>query len=161
MVLFSSCIETVGEHGDFIYRKVMDISIAMARIENSHLDIFHCWFLPGETLLASGRTRIDPENLDHMRMLAEKIHTRKISVLLAEYDLSDIRHSVVVLKGDPGEMIVDYSDKKGIDLIVMGTIGRSGLSGLIMGSTAEKVIERVNCSVLTIKPSNFKSPITV
>jgi nucleotide-binding universal stress UspA family protein len=96
-----------------------------------------------------------------MRMLAEKIHTRKISVLLAEYDLSDIRHSVVVLKGDPGEMIVDYSDKNGIDLIVMGTIGLSGLSGLIMGSTAEKVIERVNCSVLTIKPSNFKSPITL
>ena len=150
-----------GEHGDFIYRKVMDISIAMARMENSHLDIFHCWFLPGETLLASGRTRIDPDNLDHMRMLAEKIHTRKISVLLAEYDLSDIRHSVVVLKGEPGEMIVDYSDKNGIDLIVMGTIGRSGLSGLLMGSTAEKVIERVNCSVLTIKPSNFKSPITL
>jgi universal stress protein E len=150
-----------GEHGDFIYRKVMDISIAMARMENSHLDIFHCWFLPGETLLASGRTRIDLDKLDHMRMLAEKIQTRKIGALLAEYDLSDIGHSVVVRKGDPGEMIVDYADKNGIDLIVMGTIGRSGLSGLLIGSTAEKVIDQVNCSVLTIKPANFKSPITI
>ncbi|MGD9107530.1 MAG: universal stress protein [Desulfobacterales bacterium] len=161
-------VETIGkettktdEHGDFIYRKVMDISIAMARMENSHLDIFHCWFLPGETLLASGRTRIDPDNLDHMRMLAEKIHTRKINTLVGEYDLSDIRHSVILLKGEAGEMIVDYSDKNGIDLIVMGTIGRSGLSGLLIGSTAEKVIERANCSVLTIKPDNFKSPVTV
>jgi universal stress protein E len=150
-----------GEHGDFIYRKVMDISIAMTRMENSHLDIFHCWFLPGETLLASGRTRIDLDKLDHMRMLAEKIQTRKIGALLAEYDLSDIGHSVVVRKGDPGEMIVDYADKNGIDLIVMGTIGRSGLSGLLIGSTAEKVIDQVNCSVLTIKPANFKSPITI
>jgi universal stress protein E len=133
----------------------------MARMENSHLDIFHCWFLPGETLLASGRTRIDLDKLDHMRMLAEKIQTRKIGALLAEYDLSDIGHSVVVRKGDPGEMIVDYADKNGIDLIVMGTIGRSGLSGLLIGSTAEKVIDQVNCSVLTIKPANFKSPITI
>jgi hypothetical protein len=52
-----------GEHEDLICRKVLDISTFMARIENSHLDIFHCWFLPGETLLASGRTRIDSEKL--------------------------------------------------------------------------------------------------
>jgi universal stress protein E len=150
-----------GEHEDLISRKVLDISIFMARIENSHLDIFHCWFLPGETLLASGRTRIAPDKLNHMKMLAEKIHTQRISSLAAEYDLSDISHSVVVRKGDPGKMIVDYADKNGIDLIVMGTIGRSGLSGLLIGSTAEKVIDQVNCSVLTIKPANFKSPITI
>ena len=149
------------EHEDLICRKVMDISIFMARMENSHLDIFHCWFLPGETLLASGRTRIAPDELDHMKMLAEKIHNQRISSLVAEYDLSDIRHSVVVRKGDPGEMIVNYADKNGIDLIVMGTIGRSGLSGLLIGSTAEKVIDQVNCSVLAIKPANFQSPITI
>ena len=150
-----------GEHEDLICRKILDISIFMARIENSHLDIFHCWFLPGETLLASGRTRIAPDKLNHMKMLAEKIHTQRISSLAAEYDLSDISHSVVVRKGDPSEMIVDYADKNGIDLMVMGTIGRSGLSGLLIGSTAEKVIDQVNCSVLTIKPVNFKSPITI
>jgi len=94
-------------------------------------------------------------------MLAEKIHTQRISSLAAEYDLSDISHSVVVRKGDPGEMIIDYADKNEIDLIVMGTIGRSGLSGLLIGSTAEKVIDQVNCSVLTIKPANFKSLITI
>jgi nucleotide-binding universal stress UspA family protein len=133
----------------------------MARMNNSHLSIFHSWFLPGETLLASGRTRIEPEKLNHMKILAEKIHTQKINVLMADYDLSDIRHSIVVRKGDPSQMIIDYADKNGIDLIVMGTIGRSGLSGLLIGSTAEKVIDRVNCSVLTIKPTNFKSPITI
>ena len=133
----------------------------MARMENSHLDIFHCWFLPGETLLASGRTRIAPDKLNQMKMLAEKIHNQRINTLAAEYDLSDIRHSVVVRKGDPGEMIVDYADKNGIDLIVMGTIGRSGLAGLLIGSTAEKLIDRVNCSILAIKPANFQSPITI
>ena len=150
-----------GEHENFIHKQVMDISIAMAKMENSHLHILHCWFLPGETLLASGRTRIAPDKLDHMKMLAEKIHKQRISSLVAEYDLSDIRHSVVVRKGDPGEMIVNYADKNGIDLIVMGTIGRSGLSGLLIGNTAEKLIDQVNCSVLAIKPTNFQSPITI
>jgi hypothetical protein len=50
---------------DLMCRKILDISIFMARIEDSHLDIFHCWFLPGETLLSSGRTRVAREKLDH------------------------------------------------------------------------------------------------
>lgn len=58
-------------------------------------------------------------------------------------------------------MIVEYADKNSIDLIVMGAVARSGLSGLLIGSTAEKVIDRVDCSVLTVKPASFKSPITV
>jgi len=150
-----------GANEDLMCRKILDISISLARIEDSHLDVLHYWFLPGETLLASGRTRVATDKLHYMRMLAEKIHNQKISALVAEYDLSDIQHSVIVRKGDPGEMIVDYANKNGIDLIVMGTIGRSGLSGLLIGSTAEKVIDRVDCSVLTIKPENFKSPISI
>ena len=93
--------------------------------------------------------------------MAEKIQKRKINALVEDYDLSDIRHSIVVRKGDPCQMIIDYVDKNDIDLIVMGTIGRSGLSGLLIGNTAERVIDRVNCSVLAIKPANFKSPITI
>ena len=112
-------------------------------------------------MLASGRTSISPDNLNNMRVVAEKIHNQRISALLAEYNLLDIRHSIVIRKGDPGEMIVDYADKNEIDLIVMGTIGLSGLSGLLIGSTAEKVIDRVDCSLLVVKPDNFKSPITI
>jgi len=149
------------EQGDHICRRILDVSISAARLEKSHLHILHCWFLPGETLLASGRTRIAPDKLNQIRALAEKIHSQKISALVAGYDLSDIGHSIVVLKGDPGEMIVEYADKNSIDLIVMGTVARSGLSGLLIGSTAEKVLDHVNCSVLTVKPPGFKSPITV
>lgn len=144
-----------------LYRDLLDMSITMARMNKSHLSIFHSWFLPGETLLASGRTRIDPEKLNHMKKMAEKIQKRKINALVGDYDLSDIHHSIVVRKGDPYQTIIDYVDKNDIDLIVMGTIGRSGLSGLLIGNTAERVIDRVNCSVLAIKPANFKSPITI
>lgn len=157
----SSASAGTGDAGYPVCKKILDISVFMARLETSRLDILHCWFLPGESLLSSGRTRIEPEKLNHMVRLAEKIHTQKINTLVAGYDLSDIRHSVIIEKGDPGDKIIEYAEKNGIDLIVMGTIGRSGLSGLLIGSTAEKVIERVNCSVLTVKPDNFKTPVIV
>ena len=154
-------VAKTAEQGERTDRRIMDMSIFMARLGNSHLDILHCWFLPGESSLAHGRARIAPDKLRHMKMLAEKLHTQRIKALIDSYDLEDIRYSSKILKGDPGEMIADYAGKNGIDLIIMGTLGRSGLLGLLIGSTAEKVIERVDCSVLTIKPTNFKSPITI
>ena len=46
-----------------------------------------------------------------------------------------------------------------IDLITMGTVGRSGISGLFLGNTAEKVLGHCDCSILALKPPGFKSPI--
>ena len=126
---------------------------------NSHLDVLHYWFLPGVSLLSSGRTKINPDKLNQMTTLAEKIHTQRITKLIEKYDLSNIDHSINILEGNPGYMISSFAEDNGIDLIVMGTIGRSGLLGLLIGSNAENVIESVNCSVLTIKPENYKSPI--
>jgi nucleotide-binding universal stress UspA family protein len=41
----------------------------------------------------------------------------------------------------------------------MGTIARSGVTGLLMGNTAERVFGHVNCSVLAVKPAGFVSPV--
>jgi len=43
----------------------------------------------------------------------------------------------------------------------MGTVCRTGLSGFIIGNTAEKVLSEVNCSVLTVKPEGFVTPVTL
>lgn len=142
-----------------ISRKIMDLSLYMAQMEESTLHILHCWFLPGETLLSSARSRIAPEELNRMAVLAEKIHLQKMNTLLSPYDLSKTSHSLIIEKGDPGKKIIEYANKNQIDLIIMGTVGRSGLSGLFIGNTAERVIEEVNCSVLTVKPSQFSSPV--
>jgi len=45
------------------------------------------------------------------------------------------------------------------DLLVMGVISRAGLPGLLIGSTAEKVLPRVSCSLLTLKPDDFVTPL--
>lgn len=57
----------------------------------------------------------------------------------------------VFLEGDPATEIVRYATDRGVDLIVMGTHGRTGLERLLMGSVAEKVMREAPCSVLVVK----------
>jgi nucleotide-binding universal stress UspA family protein len=57
----------------------------------------------------------------------------------------------VLLQGDPASEIVRYGRDAGIDLIVMGTHGRTGVERLLMGSVAEKVLRDAPCSVLVVK----------
>jgi nucleotide-binding universal stress UspA family protein len=59
--------------------------------------------------------------------------------------------SHVLLEGDPATEIVRYGRDAGVDLIVMGTHGRTGLERLLLGSVAEKVLRDAACSVLVVK----------
>ena len=59
------------------------------------------------------------------------------------------------------EAIIRQVRKHQIDLLVMGTVCRTGLSGFFIGNTAEKVLGNVDCSVLTLKPEGFVSPVTL
>lgn len=65
----------------------------------------------------------------------------------------------VLLEGDPAAEIVRHAEDSAIDLIVMGTHGRSGLERLLMGSVAEKVMREAPCSVLVVKlPKGIRVP---
>ena len=63
--------------------------------------------------------------------------------------VSVVRH---VRVGTPFLEIVRYAKETGIDLIVIGTHGRSGLAHVLLGSTAEKVVRKAPCPVLTVRP---------
>ena len=47
----------------------------------------------------------------------------------------------------------------GVDLVVMGTVTHTGIAGFFIGTTAEDVLRQVDCSVLTVKPEGFESPV--
>ena len=56
--------------------------------------------------------------------------------------------------------IVDFIKRDDFDLIVMGTLARTGISGILIGNAPEKIINGIKCSPLAIKPNGFVSPIT-
>jgi nucleotide-binding universal stress UspA family protein len=72
---------------------------------------------------------------------------------------SNVPHRYRLLYGDPIGQIVRLADEEDVDMIVMGTHGRTGLTRLVMGSVAEAVVRRANCSVLIVKhPKNLSEP---
>lgn len=56
-----------------------------------------------------------------------------------------------LMTGDPAATIVRLADDEGVDMIVMGTHGRTGILRMLMGSVAEAIVRRANCPVLTYK----------
>ncbi len=61
--------------------------------------------------------------------------------------------------GRPDEVILKCIREYHIDLLVMGTLGRAGIPGVMIGNTAERVLPEVTCSVLAVKPPGFRCPI--
>lgn len=66
-----------------------------------------------------------------------------------------------LIKGSARKVVASFAKSIEAGLIVMGTVGRIGLPGLIMGNTAETILNQINCSVLAVKPTNFVSPVTL
>ena len=58
---------------------------------------------------------------------------------------------ILGLEGYPPEVVIDKAHENAVDLIAMGTHGRTGLTHVLLGSTAERVIHRAPCPVLTVR----------
>ena len=66
-------------------------------------------------------------------------------------DLAGVATATAVLRGDPWRRIVEHATSSGADLIVMGTHGHTGLSHVLLGSVAERVVRHAPCPVLTVR----------
>ena len=68
------------------------------------------------------------------------------------------RHRIVkaVRLGTAVPIIVEYAQEHQIDLIIVGTVGRTGLSHLLLGSVAESVVRKAHCPVLTVRPPSLR-----
>jgi universal stress protein A len=69
-----------------------------------------------------------------------------------------VRH--LLITGDPASSIVRCAQDEGVELIVLGTHGRTGFMRLLMGSVAEAVVRRSPCPVLTLRQPQTPSPPT-
>ncbi|CAM2007530.1 universal stress protein [Acanthopleuribacter pedis] len=63
---------------------------------------------------------------------------------------------LILLEGNPGKALLDYVLERDVDLVIMGTHGRSGLNHYVMGRVSERVIKKSGCPVLLIKPEGTK-----
>ena len=77
--------------------------------------------------------------------------TARLRHRLTPPDRDELAAKAEVVFGSGADTIVEYAASRGIDLIVMGTHGRTGMAHLLLGSVAERVVRTAPCPVLTVR----------
>ncbi len=65
-----------------------------------------------------------------------------------------------IMEGDTTDVIPEIADAINVDLLVAGTVGRTGLASVVVGNTAEDLVDKIQCDIVVIKPSDGVDPDT-
>jgi len=76
---------------------------------------------------------------------------QKLQPIEEQLKMKKLKYEVKILHGEPGPTIVDYANKEGFDLVVIGSRGRNALQEMVLGSVSHKVMKRVHCPALIVK----------
>ena len=149
-------------------RMILEMAGSLALNEGTELHVVHVSQAFGETLLRGTRARVDDGTVDAFVDEVHRQHRLWLDGLLSKarqwigpdaYDAVKVR--VQTPTGRADDVIPRLARELGVDLIVMGTVARSGIPGLIIGNTAESVLRQIRCSVLAVKPPDFVTPVTL
>jgi universal stress protein E len=148
--------------------QTLEIATSLALSEPADLHIVYVWRAPYESFLSGGFVQSSDAEIDYyveeVRAQQQKnmnILMNKIANKVDTDTYININIKKHLIKGSPRKIIPDFSDEIGADLMIIGTVARTGIPGFIMGNTAETILHNINCSVLAIKPPGFVSPIKI
>ncbi len=136
--------------------RALGAAVELAQTFNAELLLQHVTD-PVPTLPESGRVTPRESRVSFdVGAYTQMIHhsaSRQLEQICGEHVPQDVRLRPVISSGQPAEQIVALVEEEGADLIVIATHGRTGVSRLIFGSVAEKVVRSAGCPVLTIRAS--------
>ncbi len=140
-------------------RTLMELATSLASVQRGKVHVVHAWRFEGEQLLRSGRGRLRSAEVDALveteRAVAEKSFRR----LLDDFDAFAGSIESYLRHGKAPHVIGEIVETVKPGVVVMGTVARTGLSGLIIGNTAERLLGDLEASVLAVKPPGFVSPV--
>jgi nucleotide-binding universal stress UspA family protein len=126
-------------------KRALSSAILLAKKFNANLTILNIF----ESIeYISYRINIDIEAENNIRLERAQ---KEMEAFMKEFDLEGVNHTIQIESGEANEKILKMIEDQNIDLLLMGTNGRTGLSGLIMGSVTQKVIREIPCSFITVK----------
>jgi len=133
-------------------RDILKQAQALASIFNAELHVVHAC----QTQPMGANSPMEGPSLQFEKVRDEiaKHHTQALHDLSDEFGIA--RERAHFIDAPARRAIADFSRDKEIDLLVMGTVTRKGLTRIIMGSTAEAILGKLQCDVLAIKPEGFK-----
>lgn len=146
--------------------QVLEVAYSLAISESTELHVVSVWSAPYENSLRADYIGESDEKVDKYVAKIENIFKNNFDNLMQEaverVGVEAQQYLVpktALLKGIPDKMIAEYANHINANLVVMGTVARTGIAGLIMGNTAESILEQLEQSVVAVKPAGFVSPV--
>ncbi len=139
-------------------RRIINASINVCSNMAQRLEIVSSWQLENESDLRDNPFfKISAKQLEQALQESQNDASDRLSEVVNEYEdnESQVTISKALVKGKPELSIPQYVHNNNIDLLVMGTVARAGLRGLLVGNTAEEILPNLECSILAVKPLGF------
>jgi nucleotide-binding universal stress UspA family protein len=139
----------VATDGSDLARKAVDSAIKLALKNNAKIYAVHV-IAPGDTKV----TQHDPRDAEWEKHMKEHFTTQgKEATHYVETagKIVNVAVEPVVLEGNPADEIVNFAEKNDIELIVMGTLGKTGIQRFLLGSVAENVVRHSRVPVLVVR----------
>ncbi|MEL6317273.1 MAG: universal stress protein, partial [Pseudomonadota bacterium] len=144
---------------DALAHTVLTLASSLAERTGARLHVINAWHVPLEPAMRSARVKMRPSEIEGVIESERRQSAQRLEALLA--DIADPTGGRVAAhrKGAAGDVVPAYAAEIGADTLVMGTVGRTGLSGFFIGNSAEMILNRIRCAALTTKPEGFVSPV--
>ena len=146
-------------------RIILELAGSIAMADNASLHLAHAWDASAEQTFLSHKG-ITAESVDAYVQKKKAVHTDGLSALGSALESwittnagKPIDPRLHLIQGPAKKVIPQLANDLSADLVVMGTIARTGISGLFIGNTAEVVFHQLQCSILAVKPPGFESPV--
>lgn len=142
-----------------LHTEILKMGTVLAEREGAQLDILCAWQTISEATLSGPRLHMNDAEIASYQLEQKTTHQKWLDELLEPFQDLSVNMKTHLIKGIAHKVILDFIEKNGIDLLIMGTVGRTGIPGLIVGNTAESVLGNVKTAILTVKPPGFRTPV--
>jgi nucleotide-binding universal stress UspA family protein len=138
----------IATDGSELVKRAVHTAIEIAKISEAKLYAVYVISLGGYDSILHFR---DAERKNEMREHLRTDGKEALAYVENAGKIANIEVESVILEGNSAEEIIDFAEENDIDLIVMGTHGRTGIQGFLIGSVAEKVVRHSKSTVLVVK----------
>lgn len=140
-------------------RKAMQLGEYVAGRTGAEIHVLHVWSLYRSSVLRG--STVSRSAIKRLSEAEEQLHHRWLDEAVVSSFKKESSVSAHLLEGETSEVILDTIASLKIDLLVMGTVGRTGIPGFFIGNTADTLLRQATCSVLAIKPDGFSTPVAL
>jgi len=138
-------------------QRILEAAVVVRDLARAQLDIVHVWSIYGERMV---KDYMRTSEFVQLEQSVRAEHFASLEQLLAKSGVEMSSEQIHLIRGEPTIEIPNFVRANNVDLLIMGTVGRQGMAGLLLGNTAEMILSQLPCSVLAVKPPEFSVPTT-